>query len=425
MMFTSEAATYATQSVCAAVTPRCSNGEYSSVGPTKTSDRVCTKCEGCGPGLVRSNCGGTSAGECVPCGDGAYEKDGSCQKCEGCGAGFVLRGCAGASRGQCVACPSHTYKLGKGSWDEQCASCAPCSPGQMRVGCGGSSPGQCVGCPVGTFRTALPFESVCVKPAFLTSQNLIATVADADFGVCKVNSIGDALKVQMNEVLVVTGLNAAVDCGTVAYKVLAPGKIERCAGLGCVAAKLKPVSIMQRGTSRFASMDADGNVFFETIREGASFASLATFCHAELEGGYAYIGGSGDAFGAAMSLVGTSLKVAEASAHSLLKLAPSDAFTTTGCVLGVQSCRGCEGCEAGFERRGCGKGSGGVCAKCPSGTFKASSGSWDTKCAQCGACQAGFERVGCGGDSEGECVKCPSRTFEYKGKCEECGECWI
>ena len=90
----------------------CEYGFYESKAPEMldtqqlwfTSDRVCSKCQECLPGVERLGCAEDSAGVCVACEDGEYEMNGKCLECDECSAGFVRSGCGVDSPGSCVQC---------------------------------------------------------------------------------------------------------------------------------------------------------------------------------------------------------------------------------------------------------------------------------------------------------------------------------
>lgn len=91
---------------------------------------LCRVCGACGAANhYRVGCGGTTAGECVPCG--------------ACPAGHYRIDCAVLSAGSCVACPANTYSTTQSTGP--CSACADlkCSVGHAREGCGGSSAGTC------------------------------------------------------------------------------------------------------------------------------------------------------------------------------------------------------------------------------------------------------------------------------------------
>ena len=124
----------------------------------------CTTCEGCSPGFVRSNCGGSDPGVCEACPAGKYEKNGKCVECAVCGVGFERQSCGGPSEGKCVACGEGTFKSTKSN--ERCLPFEPCSPGQALRNFDATKKGECKPCAKGTFKDIVGvFDASCVECA--------------------------------------------------------------------------------------------------------------------------------------------------------------------------------------------------------------------------------------------------------------------
>eukprot|EP00808_Paulinella_micropora_P001536 g80715.t1 len=144
----------------------------------------------CAVGEYLMDCGGASAGRCVPCtnkpaaarytSNGGLSNacafacnerffldagQGTCVQCEtDCPVGQYRVGCGGADAGRCTPCsnlPVEAYwtsdgglsdtclwSCNAGSWkaDEDCVTCASCPVGSWRDNCGGENPGLCKPC---------------------------------------------------------------------------------------------------------------------------------------------------------------------------------------------------------------------------------------------------------------------------------------
>ena len=94
-------------------------------------------------------------------------------------------------------------------------------------------------------------------------------------------------------------------------------------------------------------------------------------------------------------------------------------------LVGATAAR-CTTCgTAAEEVLPCAGGADRVC-RCPAGTYKDATGSWDTPCIDCAACDAGEYRQGCGLASAGSCVACPDgmyKTDSHSGLCVDCQPC--
>jgi hypothetical protein len=435
----------------------CQNGSYA----TKSGQRACNACERCSAGLFRDGCGGMSSGQCLFCAPGTFKEGGGeiwdelCQKCplgkhasanrifkpdgqsERKDKHYQPRMYAGAAK--CNSCPKGTFADQLGLAD--CKGCQICAEGKFRQSCGGTSEGTCPQCAQGKFKTG-GFEHDTKCSACEAGKYGSSTGAQTSAEHCQVCATG-----RFQQSIGATKCKACARCSAGKYRTGCTGASSGTC-VSCAAGHFK----VGKGSSWKASCKACATGQYQP-REGATKCVACLTCGA----GMLRTGCQGPSAGVCTMCQAGQFKQdsgatwnapcsnCAAGKFNPVKGQSSCKDCSTGkyqVQVGQASCSACAVCGIGQLRKNCGWASTGTCADCTPGKFKATTGSWQSKCTQCmdgryqdeagqasckqcTACGAGSSLASCGKSSRGKCTACRAGTFKsvtgsWNAPCEEC-----
>ena len=367
----------------------------------------CKDCVECPAGKQRTGCAGGGAGTCQACAAGKFRKgkgNEACSTCEACPEGKYRSNCGGDDDGTCEPCAPGKYKATIGVGSTKCEDCLyACPPGQARSNCGNATAGACQACPPGQYRDGV----------------------DASATGCKMCA-GCPDKGKFRDGCTKYSSGLCVACPATKYQDEAPAS-HGVPCKDCEACTLGLYRPQCGGDSAGDCVEAKCNLEgqFANVTEielSGNSEDGCTTCKS-CPKGEERTGCGGQDQGSCVPCEAGSFK------DSGLNSGPKD--SSGNGLEWYKKCERCAGCEAGYERVGCGGEESGTCSPCPVGKYKEDLGDGDgayLKCANCPQCAAGKFNEGCSNDVRGTCDVCPKGKFKsgvgaWNGGCSNCEHC--
>ena len=357
----------------------CGFREYS-VGCTALSDGQCTPCEGCPDGLFRIGCTGISPGVC--------------KSCKACPAGQTMVGCAVGYDGYCATCatcsniPFPEYVVGcSAGYEGDCSTCDTCPTGKYRKGCSGSNYGTCESCtcPSGQYSSACSqFSLTCAACTSCEAGKMVSGCSGSSPGFCSDCPSGT---------FALAGATACTDCkpGIDYSSSSGSSQCTPCTGGSCT------------GNSELVPCNRFANDYCQ-VCDKPDFSVYVSGCTWQCVTGYYKSGNQCFACTTydpnptsateTACAVGQYFRPCTADANgacvACTNFKPADSYYSTSSGMDSDNCAWA--CNAGFEKTWS------TCQACGPGTYSSTPG---TTCRECPKCPAGQWNNACGGANAG------------------------
>ena len=406
----------------------------------------CDSLERCPTGQYRSGCGSKSGGVCTPCtksrgryfssaGDTTKFLTDSCptSPCNLCPLGQYRSGCGeplsdAASPGFCRPCPPGKFKAGYDAWYTRCTSCSRnCPHGQYRHGCGGDSPGKCMS---------------CSKPKLQPGQYYTGSGGLLDS--CPVGQCSSCLAGYYRRNCGHSSPGSCVACARGWFKANVGKWNSKCVDCRHIGACPSGYYRIECGGSVGGSCTPCTNALpvnhYYSGSGGLKNACPSKTCPLCPRGhGRLHCKGAaqGECVACATGRFNSDTHSRDCKACPAKGSCPTGFYrkgcgkdrsgvctpcsnsipkyfyyTSDGALENLCPFDKCKACPVGKYRVGCAQAEsqpplGGACKSCAAGTFKATTGDFNTRCTSCSRnCPHGQYRHGCGGDSPGKCMSC-------------------